>query len=147
LSVQNADKGQISHSEICGLLSQFQWPHEVVLTRKPLFAQKALYFPDSIFVVGYDTALRILQKKYYGGDCTKVLDFLSSFRETGCRFLVAGRHWEGAYRTVRNLKVPEGFDGLFEELPENMFREDTSSSLIREIIATPSVSESRTGRV
>jgi len=147
LSVQNADKGQISHSEICGLLSQFQWPHEVVLTRKPLFAQKALYFPDSIFVVGYDTALRILQKKYYGGECTKVLDFLSSFRETGCRFLVAGRHWEGAYRTVRNLKVPEGFDGLFEELPENMFREDTSSSLIREIIATPSVSESRTGRV
>ena len=147
LSVQNADKGQISHSEICRLLSQFQRPHEVVLTREPLFAQKALYFPDSVFVVGYDTALRILQKKYYGGDNTKVLDFLSSFRETGCRFLVAGRQWDGSYRTVHNLKVPKGFGGLFEELPEKMFRVDTSSSLIRDFVSTPSVSESRTRRL
>ena len=145
LSVQNADKGQISHSEICSLLCQFQWPDEVVLTRKPLFAQKALYFPDAVFVVGYDTALRILQKKYYGDDNTKMLDFLSSFRETGCRFLVAGRHWDGSYHTASNLNIPEGYNELFQELPENMFRVDTSSSLIRQIIESPPASESSKG--
>ena len=134
LSVQNADKGQISHSEICSLLCQFQWPHEVVLTREPLFAQKALYFPNAVFVVGYDTALRILQNKYYGGDSAKVMGFLSSFNKTGCRFLVAGRHWEGSYHTVSDLNIPEQFKGLFDELPENLFRVDTSSSAIRQII-------------
>jgi hypothetical protein len=145
LSVQNADKGQISHSEICGLLCQFQWPHEVVLTRKPLFAQKALYFPDAVFIVGYDTALRILQKKYYSDDNSKMLGFLSSFRETGCRFLVAGRHWDGSYHTVSDLNIPEGYNELFQELPENMFRVDTSSSLIRQIIESPPASESSKG--
>tara|TARA_B100001964_G_scaffold220639_1_gene263976 strand:+ start:12677 stop:13852 length:1176 start_codon:yes stop_codon:yes gene_type:complete len=145
LSVQNADKGQISHSEICSLLCQFQWPHEVVLTRKPLFAQKALYFPDAVFIVGYDTALRILQKKYYSGDNSNMLDFLSSFREAGCRFLVAGRHWDGSYHTVSDLNIPEGYNELFQELPENMFRVDTSSSLIRQIIESPPASESSKG--
>ena len=145
LSVQNADKGQISHSEICSLLCQFQWPHEVVLTRKPLFAQKALYFPDAVFIVGYDTALRILQKKYYSGDYSNMLDFLSSFREAGCRFLVAGRHWDGSYHTVSDLNIPEGYNELFQELPENMFRVDTSSSLIRQIIESPPASESSKG--
>jgi len=145
LSVQNADKGQISHSEICSLLCQFQWPHEVVLTRKPLFAQKALYFPDAVFIVGYDTALRILQKKYYSDDNSNMLDFLSSFSETGCRFLVAGRHWDGAYHTVSDLNIPEGYNELFQELPENMFRVDTSSTLIRQIIESPPASESSKG--
>ena len=145
LSVQNADKGQISHSEICSLLCQFQWPHEVVLTRKPLFAQKALYFPNAVFIVGYDTALRILQKKYYSNDNSKMLDFLSSFSETGCRFLVAGRYWEGSYHTVSDLSIPDGYNELFQELPENMFRVDTSSTLIRQIIESPPASESSKG--
>ena len=145
LSIQNADKGQISHSEICSLLCQFQWPHEVVMTREPLFAQKALYFPNAVFVVGYDTALRILQNKYYGGDNAKMLSFLSSFKAAGCRFLVAGRHWEGSYRTVCDLSVPKGFKELFEELPESMFRVDTSSSAIRQIIESSPVSESPKG--
>ena len=116
------------------MLCQFQWPHEVVLTREPLFAQKALYFPNAVFVVGYDTALRILQNKYYGGNSAKVMGFLSAFKTPGCRFLVAGRHWEGSYHTVSDLNIPEQFKGLFDELPENLFRVDTSSSAIRQII-------------
>jgi len=134
LPVLNADKGALSHTEICRQLGQFHRPWELVLTRQPLFAQKAAYFMDSVFVVGYDTALRLLQSRYYDGDETKMHAALAAIQEAGCRFLVAGRQWQGRFRTSTDLSIPVGFSDLFEELPEGDFRIDTSSTNVRESI-------------
>jgi hypothetical protein len=98
----------------------------------PLFAQKALFFRDSVFVIGYDTAQRLLQAAYYDDDKSGVPAALADIQATGCRFLVAGRHWKGRFRTLSDISIPVGFSDLFEELPEERFRDDTSSSDIRE---------------
>ena len=39
----------------------------------PLFTQKADLFHRSIFVVGYDTALRLVKPEYYGSDQAMLL--------------------------------------------------------------------------
>jgi hypothetical protein len=38
----------------------------VVVTSAPLFVNKAALFPRSLFVVGADTAARLVLPKYYG---------------------------------------------------------------------------------
>ena len=47
------------------------------------------------------------------------------------KFLVAGRESGGKFRTLKEVEVPEGFEPLFSDLPENQFREDVSSTQIR----------------
>ena len=39
----------------------------------PLFTQKADLFHDSAFVVGYDTAVRLVKPEYYGSDQAMLL--------------------------------------------------------------------------
>ncbi len=142
LSVMNADKGLMTVSEICSLLDQFDPSQQVVLTRKPLFSQKSVCFPNTTFIVGYDTALRILQKKYYDDSHKAFLSFLYEFKKSGCKFLVAGRLWNNEFSTIKNLNIPSKYNGLFVELPENAFRIDTSSSLLRKIKqGLPSISK------
>ncbi len=132
LSVQNADKDALSHAEIHQRLRQFRRSWQLVLTRRPLFAQKAASFSNSVFVVGYDTALRLLESRYYDDDESKMHAALAAIRAAGCRFLVAGRRWQGRFRTASDLSIPAGFADLFEELPEGDFRIDTSSTEVRE---------------
>ena len=132
LSVLNADKGALSHAEIRRRLRQFHRPWQLVLTRQPLFAQKAANFRNSVFVVGYDTALRLLQPRYYQNDQSAMRAALVAVRTAGCRFLVAGRRLQGRFRTASDLSIPAGFTDLFEELPEADFRVDTSSTEARE---------------
>jgi hypothetical protein len=132
LPVLNADKGALSHTEICRRMGQFRRPWQIVLTRQPLFAQKADCFKNSVFVVGYDTALRLLQSRYYDDDETKMEAALAAIQAKGCRFLVAGRRWQGRFCTSTDLSIPAGFSDLFEELPERAFRFDTSSTEVRE---------------
>jgi hypothetical protein len=45
---------------------------------------------------------------------------------------VAGRRWQGRFRTASDLSIPAGFADLFEDLPEGDFRIDTSSTGVRE---------------
>jgi hypothetical protein len=40
----------------------------------PLFTLKAKLFADSTFVIGYDTAIRLIMPKYYGGEVTMLLE-------------------------------------------------------------------------
>ena len=132
LSVLNADKGALSHAEIRRRLRQFHRPWQLVLTRQPLFAQKAANFRNSVFVVGYDTALRLLQPRYYQNDQSAMRAALVAVRTAGCRFLVAGRRLQGRFRTASDLSIPAGFPDLFEDLPEADFRVDTSPPEARE---------------
>lgn len=110
---------------------QFAGRALIALTRAPLFAQKAELFPGSVFVVGVDTAERVVDTRFYDGDPVAMHAALDTVRARGCRFLVAGRETGGAYRTLAQVAVPEGFRDLFEALPEGEFRHDISSTEIR----------------
>jgi hypothetical protein len=52
---------------------------------------KARIFPGCWFVVGADTAERIVDPRFYGGDRDSMLLALDAIRRKGCRFLVAPR--------------------------------------------------------
>lgn len=131
LPMMNADKAPIGLLEARRRAQQFAGRGHVALTNAALFVDKAALFPGSVFVVGVDTAERILEPRFYGGAEQRTAA-LQAFAAHGCSFLVAGRldEQEG-YKTLRHLELPQGCEHLFTELPEEEFRRDVSSTEIR----------------
>ena len=131
LSVVNVDKPALTREEIRRRLLPFNWQASVWLTQAPKFIDKAECFPGATFVVGADTALRIVLPRYYDGEA-KMLAALERLRELECRFLVACRADErGQWIGRRDLPIPPAFAELFEEIPQERFRWDISSTQLR----------------
>ncbi len=132
LSVHNVDKPSLTRPQIAARLRQFaEGPRRVVLTGEPLYAGKAALFPACTFVIGYDTAQRLIDPAYYQGDPQRMLAALAAVRAAGCRFLVAGREVGGVFHTLADLSIPAGYEDLFEGLPEEAFHVDLSSTELR----------------
>ena len=84
-------------------------------------------------MVWFDTAVRILQPRFYGHSHANLCAALETIREQNCRFLVAGRlDGDSQFRHADDLDIPEGFENLFQTLPPNQFRKDISSTELRE---------------
>jgi hypothetical protein len=130
LPVLNADKPPLRYIELERRLDQFRGRYPVVLTRAPLFVQKADLFPGCTFVIGYDTALRIIDPRYYDGETGRDAAF-ARIAAQRCTFLVAGRVRDGIFRTLADIDMPPALRPLFRELPERLFRVDLSSTAIR----------------
>ncbi len=130
LSVKNVDKPPLGEAEVARRLRQFTWRSSLVLTAAATFREKAELFPDSTFVVGYDTAERILALGYYGNK-KAMHSALKRIQELGCRFLVAARLHGKACRTLDDLAVPSEYSSLFSFIPEQKFRMDISSGQLR----------------
>ena len=101
------------------------------LTRAPTFAEKARLFPGAVFVVGADTAARIVQPRFYGDSEAKMWLALAEIRAAGCRFLVAGRVDGGRFIDRDALGLREEVADLFEAIGEAEFRVDVSSTMLR----------------
>jgi Cytidylyltransferase-like len=135
LSVQHAEKPALSVDELLQRLAQFHGVGPVYVTRAPEFRKKAALFPNSVFVLGADTAARVVQPKFYGGDPANMLAALEEIRALGCRFLVGGRaDPDGNFVEVDGVAIPEGCRDLFEGVDEGEFRVDVSSTELREHI-------------
>jgi hypothetical protein len=133
LSVINADKPPLGEDEVRRRVAQFAWKGPLWLTRAPTFAEKARLFPEVVFVVGTDTAARIVQARFYGDSVEAMGRALADLRDRGCRFLVAGRvDGQGRFVGLEELAIPEGYGDLFEGLAEREFRRDVSSTQLRE---------------
>lgn len=132
LSVANVDKPDLPIAEVRRRLAQFAWRAPVWLTRAPKFVQKARLFPGAVFVVGADTALRVVAPRYYDNDTARMLGALELLRELGCRFLVACRaDVDGRCLALADVPVPADYRSLFHELPVERFRLDLSSTELR----------------
>lgn len=131
LSIVNVDKPPLAEEEIRRRLEQFVEVGPVWLTRAPTFREKSRLFPGCCFAVGADTALRIVEARYYGGDADRLAAALDEIRDRQCRFLVIGRMVQERYLCLRDLPIPERHRALFEELPEEEFRLDISSTALR----------------
>ena len=68
ISVTNVDKPPLVAATVRQRLAQFAWKSPVELTRAPTFLEKARLFPGTTFVIGADTAERLVAPKYYGND-------------------------------------------------------------------------------
>lgn len=127
----NADKPALPIDMILGRLAQFagRWP--VYISSAATFVEKARIFPGATFVVGYDTAVRVLQRRFYGGAELGIQQALAELQTAGCRFLVAGRlQKDGSFGAANELDVPTGFEELFRPIPD--FRVDLSSTELRQ---------------
>lgn len=130
LAVLNADKGVLSRGEVVRRAAQFAGKYPLILSRAPLFASKAALYPGRTFVLGYDTAARLLAPHYYDGP-DGLAQALAQLRAASCHFLVAGRLHAGRFQTLADLVVPSEFTELFTAIPEAMFRADLSSTALR----------------
>lgn len=130
LSIKNVDKPPLDFLTIERRRAQFK-THPLALTVAPTFAEKADALPGVTFVVGVDTAERIVEPRYYADSQTRMRQALSHLRERGCRFLVAGRMEGETFRTLDDVQVPAEFADLFAGIPADMFRADVSSTDLR----------------
>jgi len=132
ISVINVDKPPLASATVGHRLTQFAWRSPVVLTRAPTFLEKARLFPRTTFVIGADTAQRLVAPRYYGDDEDRMHVALEEITNSGASFLVAVRiDAAGRVRTLSDISVPWRYANLFTEIPEHRFRLDTSSSEIR----------------
>src|SRR5579884_289752 len=76
LTVVNADKAPLTDEEVRRRLAQFAGRAPVWLTRLPTFAEKARHFPGVVFVVGADTAERVVQPRFYGDSPERLAEAL-----------------------------------------------------------------------
>jgi len=130
LPLINADKPPLNCFEIEQRRRQFD-DVPLALSTAPLFVDKARLFPGITFVVGYDTAVRILEPRFYDDREHGVKSSLEAIGSLGCRFLVAGRLTDFGFQSVNDLTIPSELQDLFAPIPEKRFREDISSSGIR----------------
>jgi len=138
LPLVNADKSPIDVFEGRRRGQQFVGRAPLVLTHEPLFAGKAELFPGTVFVVGADTAERIVDPTYYGDDPARLSAVLGRLRERRCAFLVAARVTGTAVLTLDDVPLPEGSRTLFSAVPLEAFRQDVSSTEIRRAWSAPS---------
>jgi hypothetical protein len=132
LAAVNVDKPPLSPHIILERICQFagRWP--VLVSTAPTFIEKARLYPGATFIVGYDTAERILHPRYYQNSHDNMLAALSEIRQRGCRFLVAGRiDHTGIFRHLPDLAIPKAFHDMFLGIPDNQFRKDISSTELR----------------
>ncbi len=142
LSALNADKSAVSLPELRQRLRAFHGRCDAVVTRAATFIEKARFFPGMTWVLGVDTARRILDPKYYGGEESRDRVF-EEFGALRSSFLVMGRSEAGLFRTLDDVALPAKARDLFQAVPENEFRADLSSTEIRKRAAqcSPSPSE------
>ena len=129
LSVANVDKPRLSSNEVERRVEHFRRP--VLITNAATFVDKAQLVPRTIFVVGIDTAVRIVDPTYYDNSANGLLQAIEKLSRCGCRFLVGGRLQGGQFATLTSSPIIQSYPDLFEEIPESAFRRDISSTEIR----------------
>ena len=130
LSITNVDKPPLPSGEALRRVAQFAGGSRLILTAAPTFLEKARLLPGAAFVVGADTARRIVEPIYYGG-APAMRRALRELRTLGARFVVAGRLEHGRFVQLQDLAVPPEAAGLFEAIPAEELRMDISSTELR----------------
>jgi hypothetical protein len=128
----NVDKPPLPSATVLMRIAQFAGRYNVCVSNAPTYLLKARLFPAATFVVGYDTAVRIFDERYYEDSHEQMLAALAEIQARGCRFLVAGRvDSNSVFRNLADIAVPPAFVDLFQAMPSERFRYDVSSTQLR----------------
>lgn len=144
IASNNADKGTVPFAELQRRVNVFlERGERVAVTSARLFVEKAALFPHHGFIVGLDTAKRILDLSYYEGktEAAMVAALQRDIGGRGCYFVVGGRlsdasnpnrrELQSSWEELDSIHVPEAVQHLFLAVPERYFRVDVSSSELR----------------
>ena len=131
LSIQNADKPELPQEEVERRVKQFVGVGPVWVTRAAAFEKKADLFCGAAFVLGWDTAIRVVNPKYYGGEHGRDTA-LRKLLDRECKLVIGGRlDADGAFRVWETPDTLSAFTELFVPLTEADFRVDVSSTELR----------------
>jgi len=145
LSIVNVDKPELPEEEVRERISQFSGSYTALISRAPTFLEKSRIMPGASFVIGYDTAVRLFDDRYYPvyqretdpeNTGSAMLAAMSEIRRNGCEFIVAGRVTDNGFKTVQDLDIPDGYRPMLRGIPVEVFREDISSTQIRRSLGT-----------
>jgi nicotinic acid mononucleotide adenylyltransferase len=131
ISIENVDKPPMDYTDMDFRAAPFaekRLPHW--FTRAPTFVEKAKLFPGAKFIVGADTIDRIGRPQYYPDGSVDAA--MEQIAKQGCRFLVFGRVRDSKFETLAELSLPDSLRKLCDEVPEAKFREDISSTELRQ---------------
>jgi hypothetical protein len=132
LSRTNVDKPELDEAEIERRRKQFTEGERLWVTRAATFVEKATLFPGATFVIGYDTAVRLIDPCYYRNDHAERDQALAALSDVACRVIVGGRiDAAGQFRVWDERVVSAEFRSLFVPLVEADFRVDVSSTELR----------------
>lgn len=132
LSIANVDKPPLDFIEITDRSVQFASRRPLWLTYAPTFVEKAACFPGATFIVGADTIVRIADARYYRNDPSVAAAAISQIASLGCRFLVFGRLKGAEFQQLSDLSLPAELRAISQEVPVSVFREDISSTQLRQ---------------
>ena len=130
ICANNADKPPLTFYEIKRTLDQFQNDESWMLTSAGRFSEKAEMFPNSVFIIGADTLMRVFDEKFYK-NYKDMMNHIQRFNDHNINFLVFGRKINKKFISLNNLKVPEIIEDRCTGIDEEMFRDDISSTEIR----------------
>ncbi len=130
LCIKNADKPPLDFITIESRRKQFSH-HPLAVSQASTFVEKSELLPDTTFIVGADTAERILDCRFYENSIQRRSEAFSSIDGNQCRFLVAARLHREQLLTLDHLDVPAEHAHLFAQIPADVFRMDVSSSDLR----------------
>ncbi|WP_340818682.1 hypothetical protein [Methanolobus sp. WCC4] len=131
ISLANVDKPPIDLISLEERIDSIMKWHDrrymgnIYLTNSPLFADKAVLFPNCIFIIGTDTLNRLFNKRYYRkGEDTKSL--VEHFKRYNVRFVVFIRK---GVEISKDIEIPD----ICDIVPLEAYMDDgTSSTKIRE---------------
>ncbi len=136
LSVQNVEKPTLEKESVMARLSQFDAERDtIMLTRAATFVEKARLMPGAVFVIGYDTAVRLFDDRFYSNSSagSASMEALREIERLGSRFVVGGRHDEtGDFKTLADIDLPSLALPMLLPIPESLFSDPISSTTIRE---------------
>ena len=130
ICARNADKPPLTFHEIKRTLDQFTDNDSWVMTSAGRFSEKAEMFPNSVFIIGADTLMRVFDEKFYSNK-KDMLDHIDRFNDHNINFLVFGRKVNKTFISLRDIVIPENIKNRCTGFEEGSFRDDISSTELR----------------
>lgn len=126
ISISNMDKPTLTYDALMDRLDTLEYS-KVYITNKPTFVAKSKVFPDTRFVVGYDTIRRIFE------DDPNIDKSFDTFKHNGVEFISFGRIHDGTFMCAATNPKLDKFSDIILDVPESVFRVDMSSTAIRNL--------------
>lgn len=138
LCVSPFDKKPLDFFDLHDRIAQFE-SDQLVLTNFPSFEEKSIHLSKGqgiTFIVGVDTICRLADPNYYPFSRfqTSETTMSESFRnlyDRKVRFLVYGRNLGNRFVTLKDLDLPQVLKALCDEVSEQEFRLDVTSTDLR----------------
>jgi len=130
LSIANVDKPMLDYVAIRSRIAQFSG-QMLWLTRAATFLEKLDVFPQSTFIMGADTYLRLADPRYYGGSPVAAADAVERIAAEAAGLIVFGRSRNGGFEDPAQLDVPAPLRRVSYFVSQREFRCDLSSTQLR----------------